>query len=107
MLEYAAPTQHAESKSAIELFTVPKNAESKTESKSVAYVMLMIKKIVATPFRCNELDKSLMDMLLLTGLMQETDMRGTFLQLALNMAYDEKAIDLLTGLRAQTKSGKY
>lgn len=39
--------------------------------------------------------------------MKETDMRGTFLQLALNTAYDEKSTDLLTGLRAQTKPGTH
>lgn len=33
-------------------------------------------------------------------------MRGTFLQLALNTAYDEKSTDMLTGLRARTKPGK-
>ena len=32
-------------------------------------------------------------------------MRGTFLQLALNSAYDKKSVDMLTGLRAQTKHG--
>jgi len=44
--------------------------------------------------------------LYLTGLHKETDMRGTFLQLALNSAYDQKSVDMLTGLRAQTKHGR-
>ena len=39
------------------------------------------------------------------GLQKDTDMRGTFLNLALNTAYDTKSVDLLTGLRAQTKHG--
>lgn len=33
-------------------------------------------------------------------------MRGTFLQLALNTSYDDKSVDMITGLRAQTKPGE-
>ena len=32
-------------------------------------------------------------------------MRGTFLQLALDSAYCKKSVDMLTGLKAQTRSG--
>ncbi|KAF6035942.1 NOX5 [Bugula neritina] len=42
----------------------------------------------------------------LTGLAKETDMRGAFLQLALNAAYNQERTDLLTGLKAQTKPGR-
>jgi len=38
-------------------------------------------------------------------LAKETDMRGAFLQLALNAAYNQERTDLLTGLKAQTKPG--